>query len=95
MAARLARVIRLGSAVSDTSSDAAPITSATPASSTGITVMRGRLRNDRPALASSAPSSTSTGDAAPQSASSTAASAVDGASKLLTASNTASEPRCA
>src|SRR5450759_668068 len=67
-------------AVSETSSDAAPITSATPASVTGMTARRSRLRNDLPAAASASLSRTSAGAGAPQSASSAPACLVDGVS---------------
>ena len=82
------------SAASEISSDAAPMMSATPASSTGSTSARSRLRNDSPAFASSPSSSTSTGCGWAQSLSSPTACLVDGASKAL-ASKTASEPRSA
>src|SRR6185312_7231329 len=88
----LARATSSAIAACETSNDAAPTTSATPASPTGITSTRARLRNDLPASASSSDSSTSQGPLEPQSASKSAASAVEGPSKDV-ASNTASDSR--
>src|SRR5205085_2357731 len=54
-------------AASDTSSDAAPITSATPASATGMGEAPAMLRNDFPAAASLSERRTSVGAVPPQS----------------------------
>ena len=70
------------------------MTSATPASPTGITATRPRFRNDLPAAASASVSSTSVGDGAPQSASSAAACLVAGPSNTAL-SNTAIDSRSA
>ncbi len=68
--------------------------SATPTSSAGMAWALAMLRNDLPAAASSAPSTTSTGSAGSQSFRSPTAWAVEGASKAP-ASNTASDERSA
>ena len=84
-------------AASDTSSDAAPTRSATPASCTGIAWAWARFRNDLPAAASDSASTTSVGVVAaggPQFRSNSTACRVDGSSNLV-ASNTASDSRSA
>ena len=81
-------------AASDTSSDAAPTRSATPASCTGIAWAWARFRNDLPAAASDSASTTSVGVVAPHSSSNSTACRVDGSSNFV-ASNTASDSRSA
>src|SRR5205085_2034400 len=89
-----ARATSPGSAASEISSEEAHITSETPTSWTGIAYSRTMLRNDFPAAASSAPSTTRTGPAGSQSFSRPTAWAVEG-SLNADASNAAIDPRSA
>src|SRR3954454_9829839 len=92
-----ARLVRPSAAACESRRAEAPTTSATPAPVAGSTETRSRLRNDSAPCSSASPRTTRTEprSAPSQSPSSFAAALVEGVSKPLVASKTASESRSA